>query len=103
MQVTDDSPERNPIIDRPFNFLALCAMFLHEKRGLQPLTNVRKHMKQKILHAFDKVLLRKKAIVESVIDQLKNISNIEHSRLRSVFNFMVNLLSGLAAYSLKPK
>ncbi|AMP91171.1 transposase [Legionella pneumophila] len=48
-------------------------------------------------------MLRKRAIVESVIDQLKNISNIGHSRLRSVFNFMVNLLSGLAAYSLKPK
>ncbi|SCY19490.1 hypothetical protein SAMN02746069_02554, partial [Legionella israelensis DSM 19235] len=42
-------------------------------------------------------------IVESVIDQLKNISNIEHSRHRSVFNFMVNILAGLAAYALKPK
>ncbi|HAT8267428.1 TPA: IS982 family transposase, partial [Legionella pneumophila] len=42
-------------------------------------------------------------IVESVIDQLKNISNIEHSRHRSIFNFMVNILAGLAAYALKPK
>ncbi|HDV5753536.1 TPA: IS982 family transposase, partial [Legionella pneumophila] len=40
---------------------------------------------------------------ESVIDQLKNISNIEHSRHRSIFNFMVNILAGLAAYALKPK
>ncbi|MDW9166668.1 transposase [Legionella pneumophila serogroup 1] len=48
-------------------------------------------------------MLRKRAIVESVIDQLKNISNIEHSRHRSIFNFMVNILVGLAAYALKPK
>ncbi|SCY33138.1 Transposase DDE domain-containing protein, partial [Legionella israelensis DSM 19235] len=73
------------------------------ERGLQLLTKVRKNMKQKVLDAFDKVLLRKRAIVESVIDQLKNISNIEHSRHRSVFNFMVNILAGLAAYALKPK
>ncbi|HEN5600948.1 TPA: IS982 family transposase, partial [Legionella pneumophila] len=62
-----------------------------------------KNMKQKVLNTFDKALLRKRAIVESVIDQLKNISNIEHSRHRSIFNFMVNILAGLAAYALKPK
>ncbi|CZR11691.1 Transposase DDE domain [Legionella pneumophila] len=73
------------------------------ERGLQLLTKVRKNMKQKVLNTFDKALLRKRAIVESVIDQLKNISNIEHSRHRSIFNFMVNILAGLAAYALKPK
>ena len=51
----------------------------------------------------DKLLLRKRAIIESVNDQLKNISQIEHSRHRSVNNFMVNLLAGLAAYALQPK
>ncbi|HEN4771522.1 TPA: IS982 family transposase, partial [Legionella pneumophila] len=73
------------------------------ERGLQLLTKARKNMKQKVLNTFDKALLRKRAIVESVIDQLKNISNIEHSRHRSIFNFMVNILAGLAAYALKPK
>lgn len=73
------------------------------ERGLQLLTKVRKNMKQKVLNTFDKALLRKRAIVESVINQLKNISNIEHSRHRSIFNFMVNMLAGLAAYTLKPK
>ncbi|HAT7955659.1 TPA: IS982 family transposase, partial [Legionella pneumophila] len=71
------------------------------ERGLQLLTKARKNMKQKVLNTFDKALLRKRAIVESVIDQLKNISNIEHSRHRSIFNFMVNILAGLAAYALK--
>ncbi|HHT0595030.1 TPA: IS982 family transposase [Legionella anisa] len=70
------------------------------ERGVQLLTKVRKNMKQKVLHIFDKALLRKRAIVESVIDQLKNISNIEHSRHRSLFNFIVNIVAGLAAYAL---
>ncbi|HSO44767.1 MAG TPA: transposase, partial [Rhodoferax sp.] len=51
----------------------------------------------------DRVYLRKRAIVETVIDQLKNISQIEHSRHRSVSNFMVNLVCGLIAYAHQPK
>ena len=47
----------------------------------------------------DKILLRKRAVIESVNDQLKNISQIEHSRHRSVANAMVNLLAGLIAYT----
>jgi hypothetical protein len=45
----------------------------------------------------DKLLLRKRA-VETIIDQLKNVSQIEHSRHRSPINFLVNLLCGLIAY-----
>ena len=48
-------------------------------------------------------LLRKRAVVESVIEQLKNISQIEHSRHRSPVNFVVNLLAGLIAYCHRPK
>ena len=51
----------------------------------------------------DRLLLRKRAIVETVIDQLKNISQIEHSRHRSVGNFFVNVLCGLIAYARQPK
>jgi hypothetical protein len=51
----------------------------------------------------DKLLARKRAIVETVIDQLKNISQIEHSRHRSPTNFMVNVLCGLIAYCHQPK
>lgn len=60
-------------------------------------------MKNKLMPLIDKLLLRKRAIIESVNDQLKNISQIEHSRHRSINNFMVNLLAGLAAYALQPK
>lgn len=47
------------------------------------------------------LLLRKRLVMESVIDQLKNISQIEHSWHRSVKNFIVNVLAGLIAYSLR--
>ena len=60
-------------------------------------------MKNKLMPMIDKLLLRKRAIVESVNDQLKNIIQIEHSRHRSISNFMVNLIGGLAAYALQPK
>ena len=73
------------------------------QRGLQLITKIRKNMQNKLMHFADKLLLRKRAIVESVIDQLKNISQIEHSRHRSPLNFLVNILGGLVAYCLQPK
>lgn len=73
------------------------------KRGLQLFTTIRSNMKQKFMSLKDKILLRKRAVIETVNDQLKNISQIEHTRHRSVSNFLVNLLAGLAAYSHQPK
>jgi hypothetical protein len=73
------------------------------QRGLQLITKIRKNMTNQLMQLTDKLLLRKRAVVESVIDQLKNISQIEHSRHRSPINFLVNLLGGLAAYCLQPK
>ena len=73
------------------------------QRGLQLVTKIKKNMKNKLMPLIDKLLLRKRAIVETVFDQLKNISQIEHSRHRSINNFMVNLVGGLAAYILQPK
>jgi hypothetical protein len=52
-------------------------------------------MKNHLMWLTDKLLARKRAMVETVIDQLKNISQIEHSRHRSPTNFMVNVLCGL--------
>jgi len=51
----------------------------------------------------DKLLSRKRCIIETIIDQLKNISQIEHSRHRSPVNFCVNVLFGLIAYCHQPK
>jgi hypothetical protein len=73
------------------------------QRGLRLITKLRKNMKNRFVEMEDKLLLRKRAIIETVNDQLKNISNIEHSRHRSLWNFLGNLASGLIAYCWKEK
>jgi hypothetical protein len=72
-------------------------------QGLELLTKVRKNMKNCLMRWWDKLLLRKRALIETINDQLKNISQIEHTRHHSVTGFMVNLLCGLVAYSFQPK
>ena len=71
--------------------------------GIQLITKVRKNMKTQNLSDIDAILLRKRALVESVNDELKNICKIEHSRHRSIKGFLVNLIAGLAAYCFFPK
>lgn len=73
------------------------------ERGVQLITKLRSNMKNQVMELSDKLMLRKRAIIESVNDQLKNISQIEHTRHRSPANFMVNLVSGLIAYCHQPK
>jgi len=72
-------------------------------RGLELFTSLRSNMKQKLMALKDKILLRKRSLIETVNDQLKNISQIEHTRHRSVSNFLINMLAGIAAYTLQPK
>ena len=72
-------------------------------RGVQLITNIRSNMKNKLMPLRDKLMLRKRFIIETINDQLKNISNIEHSRHRSPSNFLVNLFSGLVAYTWQEK
>jgi hypothetical protein len=71
--------------------------------GVQLVTRLKTKMKNRLLSMFDKIMLRKRAVIESVVDQLKNISNIEHSRHRSVANCFVNLVAGLVAYTWREK
>lgn len=73
------------------------------QRGLQLFTTIKSNMKQKLMSLQDKLLLRKGSLIETVNDQLKNISQIEHSHHRSPQNFLANLLAGIAAYNLQPK
>ena len=51
----------------------------------------------------DSVILRKRSIIETINDELKNMAQVEHSRHRSFHNFVNNLMSGLAAYCFFPK
>lgn len=72
-------------------------------RGLQLFTTLRGNMKPKMMPLWDKLMLRKRSIIETINDQLKNLSQIEHTRHRSTCGFMVNLLAGLVAYTHQPK
>jgi len=72
-------------------------------RGLQLVTKLKKKMKNRLMPVIDQLLLRKRAIIEAVNDQLKNISQIEHTRHRSVPNAMVNVLAGIIAYTYQDK
>jgi hypothetical protein len=71
--------------------------------NVQLITKVKKNMKNKFVNFFDKLLLRKRAIIETINDQLKNISQIEHTRHRSIWNFYTNVVAGLIAYTYQEK
>lgn len=72
-------------------------------QGIELITKLRSNMKPVVLEDFDKILLRKRLLIETVNDQLKNISQLEHTRHRSLIGFMVNAICALIAYSWLPK
>ena len=71
--------------------------------GIQLITKLKSNMKGSLMPLSDKLLLMKRAIIETVNDELKNIAQVEHSRHRAFDSFIVNLLSGIAAYCCFPK
>ena len=71
--------------------------------GIQLITKLKNNMKGAMMSVSDKVLLRKRAIIETMNNELKNIAQVEHSRHRCFDNFMVNLLGALSAYCFFPK
>jgi len=60
-------------------------------------------MKNSLVTMNDKIMLRKRSVIETVNDELKNICQVEHSRHRSFTNFIANIVAGLIAYSFLPK
>lgn len=71
--------------------------------GIQLITKLKSNMKGALMSVSDKLLLRIRAIIETVNDELKNIAQVEHSRHRGFDNFIVNLLGAIAAYCMFPK
>lgn len=71
--------------------------------GLHLVTGLRANMKNTLMPLRDKILLRKRSIIETINDQLKNICQAEHSRHRSFGNFITNLVASLIAYSFQEK
>lgn len=71
--------------------------------GLHFVTGIRNNMKNCLMNMRDKILLRKRSVIETINDQLKNICQAEHSRHRSFGNFITNLVASLIAYSFQEK
>lgn len=106
--------DRQPLKDKTFHNKVFGKIFadrgyigkdLFEKLfvdGIHLVTKIKKNMKNALMHIYDKILLRKRAVVESVNDILKNQCQIEHTRHRSFDNFITNLISGLIAYAFYP-
>jgi len=74
-----------------------------KQQGVELITKLRKNMKPKLLNLVDKILLRKRTLIETVNDQLKNICQIEHTRHRNPINAFVHLIAGLVAYTWQEK
>ncbi|WP_375315879.1 IS982 family transposase [Wolbachia endosymbiont (group A) of Colletes cunicularius] len=70
-------------------------------RGLKLVTKVKKGMKNTLISLNEKILLRKRSIIETVFGYLKNRLEIEHTRHRSPVNFLVHIFSTLISYSIK--
>ena len=71
--------------------------------GLHLVTSIRNNMKNTLMELKDKILLRKRSVIETVNDELKNMCQIEHSRHRSFNGFITNTIAALIAYSFFPK
>jgi hypothetical protein len=71
--------------------------------SLCSITKIKENIKNSLMLMQDKIALRKRALVETVNEELKNGCQIEHTGHRSLDNFIINLLSRLTSYSFFPK
>jgi len=72
------------------------------QRGLHLITGIRRNMRNYLMPLADTLMLRKRFVIETVLDPLKGDMGLEHSRHRSVINAMVHVLSCLVAYAFRP-
>ncbi|MEZ5024790.1 MAG: IS982 family transposase [Chitinophagales bacterium] len=109
--VDDRSPLKNGILLKKIfgklyddkGYVSKQLMTLLFDKGIHLVTGMRNNMKNQLMEMKDKILLRKRLVIETINDELKNICQIEHSRHRSFSNFIANLISGIIAYSFFPK
>jgi hypothetical protein len=74
-----------------------------KEQSVELFTRVKKNMKERVMEETQKFYLSKRGLIETVIDQLKNCCQIEHSRHRKPENAFTNLIAGLVAYAFKPR
>ena len=98
LELTRKKPKEIPIRDKQFFFFPQKSFNKSLKRGLF-FVEIRPNMKNRLMDVHDKIMLRKRSIIETINDMLKNVAQIVHTRHRSISNFIVNLLAGMAAYA----
>ena len=69
-------------------------------RGMRLITGIKKDMKNHLVEMNDKILLRKRSLIESVFNVLKNRMELEHTRHRSPINFLVHIIACVAGYAI---
>ena len=103
----DDRNENvmNALIDKVFGKLYADKGYISQTllgrlwdKGVHIVTGLRSNMKQKLMPLYDKIMLRKRSVIESVNDTLKNVAQIVHTRHRSLHNFIMNILAAMGAY-----
>lgn len=87
--------------DKGYISQALCDDLMEQ--DIEFITTNRKNMKPKLMALWDRIMLRKRFLIETIFDQLKNISQIEHTRHRSPIGFMLEVTAGIIAYIYQPK
>jgi hypothetical protein len=90
------------IVGKLFGDKGYISQTLFEKlleRGLKLITGLKKNMKNKLMELFDKLMLRKRALIESINNQLKNVFHLEHTRHRSPVNGFINMVAAVVAYT----
>jgi hypothetical protein len=66
--------------------------------GVHLVTGIRSNMKNRLMSFYDRIMLRKRSVIETMNDELKNICEVEHTRHRAIHNSVMNLIAALAAY-----
>ncbi|HSY76401.1 MAG TPA: IS982 family transposase [Bacteroidia bacterium] len=84
-------------------FLSAKAFEVLYDNGLKLITGIRSNMKNKLMDNTEKLLHKKRGVIESVNDILMTICDIDHTRHRSPLNFLVNLFAGVTAYTFLDK
>ena len=98
LELTRKKHKEIPIRNKQLFFFLKKSFNKSLKRGLF-FVGIRPNMKNRLMDVHDKIMLRKRSMIETINDMLKNVAQIVHTRHRSISNFIVNLLAGMAAYA----
>lgn len=69
---------------------------------MQLITGIKRNMKNYLLPILDKIMLKKRFIIETIFGYLKENFNLKPNKHRSPTNFFATLFAALIAFQIKP-